>query len=136
MKDLKDFLQRIRFNLGKSKDTPRFGRFSYVEKAEYWALIWGNGVMIITGILLWFDNYFIQFLPKGVLDVSLIIHYYEAILASLAILIWHLYSTVFNPQVYPMNPSWLNGKMPKEMFEHEHPDVEPEEIEQVKTIQE
>jgi len=124
--DLKDFIQRIRYNLGRSKDTPRFGRFSYVEKAEYWALIWGNGVMIITGILLWFDNYFIQFLPKGVLDVSLIIHYYEAILASLSILIWHLYSTVFNPKVYPMNPSWLNGKMPKKMYEHEHPNAELE----------
>lgn len=125
--DLKDFILRIRYNLGKSKETPRFGRFSYVEKAEYWALIWGNGVMIVTGILLWFDNYFIQFLPKGVLDVSLVIHYYEAILASLSILIWHLYSTVFNPPVYPMNPSWLNGKMPKEMYEHEHPEAKMEE---------
>lgn len=126
--DFKDFVQRILFNLGLSKKTPSFKRFSYIEKAEYWALIWGNVVMIITGILLWFDNYFVQFLPKGFLDVALVIHYYEAILASLAIAIWHLYSTIFSPQVYPMNPSWLTGKMPEDMFKHEHPDAEADEV--------
>jgi cytochrome b subunit of formate dehydrogenase len=125
--DFKDFVQRILFNLGLSKKTPRFKRFSYIEKAEYWALIWGTVVMIITGILLWFDNFFIQFFPKGFLDVALVVHYYEAILATLAVAIWHFYSTVFSPQVYPMNPSWLTGKMPKEMFEHEHPEAKPED---------
>jgi len=127
--DLKDFIQRMLYNLGLSKTAPRFKRFSYIEKAEYWALLWGNAVMILTGILLWFDNLFVQYLPKGFLDVSLVIHYYEAILASLAILIWHLYSTVFNPHVYPMNPSWITGKMPRDMFEYEHPDAEIEEVE-------
>lgn len=126
--DLKDFIQRILYNLGLSKTAPRFKRFSYIEKAEYWALLWGNAVMILTGILLWFDNMFVQFLPKGFLDVSLVIHFYEAILASLAILIWHLYSTVFNPHVYPMNPSWITGKMPRDMYVHEHPDAEIEEV--------
>lgn len=127
--DFRHFMRRILFNLGLSKTTPRFKRFSYVEKAEYWALIWGNVVMIITGILLWFDNYFINILPRGTLGVADVIHFYEAILATLAIVIWHLYSTVFNPHVYPMNPSWLTGKMPKDMFEHEHPDAEIEEVE-------
>jgi cytochrome b subunit of formate dehydrogenase len=124
--DFRDFVQKILFNLGLSKKTPGFKRFSYIEKAEYWALIWGTIVMIITGILLWFDNFFVQFLPKGFLDVALVVHYYEAILASLAILIWHFYSTIFSPQVYPMNPSWLTGKMPKDMFEHEHPEAKAE----------
>jgi cytochrome b subunit of formate dehydrogenase len=126
--DFQEFVQRILYNLGLSKKTPSFKRFSYIEKAEYWALIWGNVVMILTGLLLWFDNFFISFLPKGFLDVSLVIHYYEAILATLAIFIWHLYSTVFNPHVYPMNPSWLTGKMPRDMYEHEHPDAEVEEL--------
>lgn len=126
--DFRDFIQRILFNLGLSKETPSFKRFSYIEKAEYWALIWGTAVMIITGLLLWFDNLVVEFLPKGFLDVALVIHYYEAILASLAIAIWHFYSTIFNPRVYPMNPSWLSGKMPQEMFQHEHAAVPPEEI--------
>jgi len=121
LSDFKEFFQQIFFYLGRKKERPQFKRFSYVEKAEYWALIWGTAVMIITGILLWFDNFFVSFLPKGFLDVALVIHYYEAILASLAILIWHLYATIFNPEVYPMNPSWLTGKMPEDMYEHEHP---------------
>ena len=100
-----------------------------MEKAEYWALIWGNAVMIITGILLWFDNTFIKIFSEGVLDVALVVHYYEAILASLAILIWHLYATVFNPEIYPMNPAWLHGKMPKDMYRHEHPAVPEKKLE-------
>lgn len=122
IKDFRQFLQRIRYNLGRTKKSPRFGRFSYIEKAEYWALVWGTVIMIITGLLLWFDNYVIAIFPKGVLDVALVIHYWEAWLATLAVLVWHLYSTVFNPHVYPMNPSWLTGRMPEDMYEHEHPD--------------
>jgi len=77
--------------------------------------------MIVTGLMLWFDNWFIQLLPKGFLDVALVVHYYEAWLATLAIAVWHLYSTVFSPHVYPMNPSWLTGYMPESMYRHEHP---------------
>jgi cytochrome b subunit of formate dehydrogenase len=120
--DFRFFLQRILYNLGRRRETPRFKRFSYVEKAEYWALVWGTVVMILTGLMLWFDNWFIRFLPKGVLDVALVIHYWEAWLATLAILVWHMYSTVFNPQVYPMNPSWLTGMMPETMYAHEFPE--------------
>ena len=121
-KDFQQFLHRMLYNLGLRAKAPRYGRFSYVEKAEYWALIWGSAVMVVTGLLLWFDNWFIQFLPKGALDIALVIHYWEAWLATLAILVWHLYSTVFDPKVYPMNPSWLNGKMPDSMYRHEHPE--------------
>lgn len=119
--DFTGFWQRILYNLGRRDETPRFGRFSYVEKAEYWALVWGTAIMILTGIFLWVDNWLAQFLPAAVLEVSLVVHYWEAWLATLAIGVWHLYSTVFNPHVYPMNPSWLTGTMPEEMYRHEHP---------------
>jgi cytochrome b subunit of formate dehydrogenase len=121
MADFTGFLQRILYNLGMRRESPKFGRFSYVEKAEYWALVWGTGVMVVTGLMLWFDNWFVQYLPKGVLDIALVVHFWEAWLASLAILVWHLYSVVFNPHVYPMNPSWITGTMPEEMYHHEHP---------------
>jgi cytochrome b subunit of formate dehydrogenase len=120
-RDFKFFLNRALYNLGLRDHTPCIQRFSYVEKAEYWALVWGTAVMIITGLALWFDNVVIQLLPKGVLDVVLVVHYWEAWLATLAILVWHMYSTVFNPHVYPMNPSWITGTMPEEMYHHEHP---------------
>ncbi|MFH1893280.1 MAG: cytochrome b/b6 domain-containing protein [Candidatus Zixiibacteriota bacterium] len=120
-RDFEDFLHMVGYNLGWKKDKPKFGRFNYVEKAEYWALVWGTAVMIITGFFLWFDNYIVAIFPKGVLDVMLVIHYYEAWLAMLAILVWHMYSTIFNPTVYPMNTAWINGNMPKSMYEHHHP---------------
>jgi cytochrome b subunit of formate dehydrogenase len=119
--DIQHLRQLVTYNLGLGKVKPRFGRFSYIEKAEYWALVWGTVIMMITGFFLWFDNYAVKLFPKGVLDVMLVIHYYEAWLATLAVLIWHLYAVVFNPSAYPMNPSWLTGKMPIDMYKHEHP---------------
>jgi cytochrome b subunit of formate dehydrogenase len=115
------FWQQILHNLGRAKRPICTGRFTYVEKAEYWALVWGAVVMIITGWMLWFDNWLSSFLPKGVLDVALTIHFWEAWLATLAILVWHLYSVMFSPEVYPMNPSWLTGHMPEDMYRASHP---------------
>ena len=120
-KDFREFFQMMGYNLGMKSQMPYFGRFSYIEKAEYWALVWGTVVMIISGFFLWFDNLAVRWFPKGFLDVMSVVHFYEAWLAFLAILIWHMYSTVFSPNVYPMNPSWLTGKMPREWLEHEHP---------------
>ena len=122
--DLRQFGENIAYYLGRRAKGPRFGRFSYMEKMEYWALMWGTLIMVGTGVFLWFDNYFVERweLPKGFLDVMLVIHYYEAWLAFLAILVWHVYATVFKPGVYPMNPAWITGKMPKAMYAHEHPD--------------
>lgn len=120
-RDFSDFVDMNLHNLGVKKEHPKFGRFSYVEKAEYWALVWGSVVMIFSGFFLWFDNFAVRWFPKGFLDVVLVIHYYEAWLATLAILIWHFYSTIFSPKVYPMNPAWVNGKMPVQLFEDEHP---------------
>ena len=134
--DFTQFYERIMYNLGRRDTAPQFKRFSYIEKAEYWAIVWGTVVMIITGIFLWFDNYFSLFLPKGFLDVSLVIHYWEAWLATLAIAVWHLYATLFNPHVYPMNTSWITGKMPEDMYKREHPlhldEAKKEEGEQIK----
>lgn len=119
-RDLQEFWQMVRYNLGKTREHPKFGRFSYVEKIEYWALVWGTLVMIITGVLLWFENDLIRLLSIDVFSIALVIHYYEAWLATLAIIVWHLYSTIFSPVVYPMNPAWLTGTMPVDVYRHEH----------------
>ena len=118
--DFKEFFWMIAYNLNFRSEKPKFGRFSYVEKAEYWALVWGTLVMIITGFFLWYDNLAVEWFPKGFLDVTLVVHYYEAWLATLAIIVWHLYSVIFSPGVYPMNPSWIDGKMPLDVYVHEH----------------
>jgi cytochrome b subunit of formate dehydrogenase len=125
--DIQEALGVASFNLGFSKKKPKLGRFSYIEKAEYWALIWGTAIMTITGFILWFDNTFIGLLTKLGWDVARTIHYYEAWLAFLAIVVWHFYFVIFNPDVYPMNTAWLKGTISEEEMAHEHP-AELEEI--------
>ena len=73
------------------------------------ALVWGSVVMIITGIMLVFSETMLRLLPKVWNDVAQVIHFYEAVLATLAILVWHAYWVVFDPREYPMNPAWLIG---------------------------
>ena len=121
LEDVREVLQNLGYLLGVRSEPPRFDRFSYIEKAEYWALIWGSVVMAVTGFMLWFENWTLHYLPKWALDLATIVHYYEAWLATLAIVIWHLYYVIFNPDVYPMNWTWLTGKVSEEMLRHEHP---------------
>jgi cytochrome b subunit of formate dehydrogenase len=119
--DVKETVQNIQYLLGLRAEPPRFDRFSYIEKAEYWALIWGSVVMVATGALLWFENLSLTFLTKWMLDVATMVHYYEAWLATLAIIVWHFYYVIFNPDVYPMNWTWLTGRISEETLRHEHP---------------
>lgn len=120
-KDWADAVGILKYNLGISKDKPRLGRFSYVEKSEYWALVWGTIVMALTGTILWFEVQSIDMITKLGWDVSRIIHFYEAILATLAIIVWHFYFVIFNPDVYPMSLAWLTGKISEKEMAHEHP---------------
>ncbi len=119
--DLTDPWKVARYNLGLSPDKPRFGRFCYIEKAEYWAVMWGTLVMGFTGAVLWFDNVSMGILTKLGFDISRTIHFYEAVLATLAIIVWHFYWVIYNPDVYPMNLSWLTGRMSEKEILDEHP---------------
>lgn len=121
LQDIRDMIQILRYNLGLSKIRPRFDRFNYIEKSEYWALIWGTVVMTVTGFALWFENQFMGWFSKLFVDVCETIHYLEAWLAFLAIVVWHFYYVIFNPDVYPMSFAWLTGKITEEEMEHEHP---------------
>lgn len=93
----------LRFNLGYSPTRPVLEEFSYVEKTEYLAFMWGTIVMSLTGFLMWFNSFSLRHFPKWTLDAATALHYYEAILATGAILIWHMYLVIFDPDVYPMD---------------------------------
>ncbi len=128
VQDAWDLLAAMKYYVGLTDDRPRFDRFSYIEKAEYWALIWGTVVMVITGFMLWFHEFFGAMTSKLVLDIAEIVHFYEAWLATLAIIVWHLYFVIFNPDVYPMNVAWIKGTI----TEHEMEDEHPLELERIK----
>jgi cytochrome b subunit of formate dehydrogenase len=122
---IRDFLPRhsdlhvlaatLNYGLGRAPAMPkRLTRFTYAEKIEYWAVIWGTVIMAVTGLVLWFPVIATQILPRWTIDVALTIHYYEAILACLAILVWHFYHVFFDPAIYPINWAFWDGLNPAE----------------------
>ncbi|MGQ9523505.1 MAG: formate dehydrogenase subunit gamma [Armatimonadota bacterium] len=119
--DARDFFQLMLYYLGFSKHPPRYGRYSFIEKFEYLAVAWGGTVMILTGFVMWFPSQSMRYLPKWAVDVARVAHSYEALLAFLAIIIWHFYCVHLNPDFFPMNPAFLTGKLTEEQMAHHHP---------------
>jgi cytochrome b subunit of formate dehydrogenase len=119
-KDASDVWRTMTYYLGFDREKPEFARFNYAEKAEYWALVWGLIVMASTGIMLWAKIFFGNHLARWWLDVATAIHLYEAVLATLAIVVWHFYQVFLDPDVYPMNWAWWDGKMSVEHYREEH----------------
>jgi cytochrome b subunit of formate dehydrogenase len=111
-RDAREAASHLAYNLGLGSEPPPRAPYSYIEKAEYWAVVWGAVVMASTGLLLWANNLALELFPKMVLDVATSIHFYEAVLAAGAIVIWHFYSVIFDPEVYPLDTSFLTGYPP------------------------
>ena len=118
--DWRDLIQMVKYNLGKTPDRPRFGRFSYAEKMEYLALVWGSIVMIATGLVLWFEVPFLNRFPFWSFQLATLVHYYEAILATLAIVVWHFYFTMLNPNVFPLSKAMITGRISRHEMELDH----------------
>jgi len=119
-KDASDAGATLLYYLGLRREKPEFHRFNYAEKAEYWALVWGLIVMAATGMMLWAKVSVGSLLARWWLDVATAIHFYEAVLATLAIVVWHFYQVFFDPDIYPMNWAWWDGKMSYEHYREEH----------------
>ena len=122
LKDATDLVQVFAYNLGLTKTEPHFKKFNYAEKMEYWAFMWGTVVMTVSGFLLWFNNFTLRHFPKWVSDAATAVHYYEALLATFSILIWHFYMVIFDPLVYPMDTAFINGKVPADHYRHSRPE--------------
>jgi len=119
-KDLSDVWRNLAYYAGRGSTKPEFGRFGYAEKAEYWALVWGTLIMGLTGLMIWFKLGWFAFLPRWFVDIAGAIHFYEAILATLAIVVWHLYQVIFDPDVYPLNWAFWDGRISTELYKEEH----------------
>jgi len=124
-RDIREGWNNFVYNLGFGSHKPYRSPHSYIEKAEYWAVIWGTGVMALTGVMLWANNLMLKLLPKSWLDVATSVHWYEAVLATLAIVIWHFYSVIFDPEVYPLDTAFLTGTSVRV---HEHDEESAEEV--------
>ena len=100
---------------------PPYGRYNFIEKFEYWAVVWGSIVMIVSGFFMWNVELSLSLFPLWVHDIFIIVHGYEAILAFLAVIIWHMYNVHLNPEVFPMSNVWLNGKITGKELRTLHP---------------
>jgi len=120
-RDARGGWKNLSYHLALSDEKPQFGRFTYAEKIEYWALVWGTVVMAVTGVMLWAKITVGNHLPRWWIDVATAIHFYEAVLATLAIIIWHFYQVFFDPDAYPMNWAWWDGQVPLHHYRSEHP---------------
>ncbi|HBY63379.1 MAG TPA: hypothetical protein DEH78_26445 [Solibacterales bacterium] len=129
--DVKEGVLMLLYNVGLLKAKPKVSPHSYIEKVEYWAVVWGTAVMAATGFILWFNNWALRYLPKQWIDFSTTVHFYEALLATLSIVVWHFYTVIFDPEVYPMDPAWLTGRSVRRRDPHvpghhtEHAQPEP-----------
>lgn len=119
-KDLTDLIAALRHSLGAHTKRPKFGRFTYAEKMEYWALVAGTVSMGLTGTMLWAWQSVGRVLPFWWIDLARTLHFYEAIVASLTILVWHFYQVFLDPDVKSMNWAWWDGKISAEQYRREH----------------
>jgi len=117
LQDAKDAWQAFMYNLGFSKVHPQLGRYTFEEKMEYWAFVWGAIVMGATGFMMWNPISTIKFLPGEAVPAAKAAHGGEALLAVLAIIIWHMYGV----HIKRFNKSMWTGRMDEEEMLHEHP---------------
>lgn len=120
-RDLLDVVHNLRHHLGAEERGPRFDKYDYPAKLEYWAVVWGTAIMGVTGIILWFPVWATSFLPFWAVKVSEVIHLFEAWLATLAILIFHFFYVIGHPEVYPLSLAMLDGTMTRDEAASRHP---------------
>lgn len=121
-RDVRDMLFLVLFTFGLRKERPSVGRYGPLEKFEYWSLVWGTIVMVVTGLILWFPVRW-AFLVGGIgIQAAQLIHAFEALLAVLVILTWHMYHAHIVPEFWPMSRVWLTGRISRWAMEELHPE--------------
>ena len=119
-KDVADAIQNLKYCLGIARQAPQFDRYDYKQKFEYWGLIFGGIVMVSTGLVLWFPTVAARYLPAAVIPTSKVLHTNEAMLATLVVVVWHMYGAHLSPEVFPADTSIFTGHISRERLKHEH----------------
>lgn len=123
-KDFIDAIDNLKYYFGITDTPARCDRYDYKQKFEYWGVVAGGGLMIATGLILWFPSEIfnlLPFIPGQIIPAAKAAHSNEALLAILVIAIWHIYNAVFSPEVFPLDTSIFTGKISKQRMIHEHP---------------
>lgn len=121
-KDFTDVVHNIRYYLGMENSPTRGGRYTYKQKFEYWGILTGVLLMMLTGFILWFPSVVTKYLPGEIIPAAKVLHTNEALVVFLIIAIWHVYNAIFSPEVFPMDTSIFTGYISKARMFREHPD--------------
>src|ERR1041384_5082240 len=119
-KDLRDLWGNVRYYFDKTAERPKFGRYMYAEKFDYWAVFWGVAIMFGTGLVRWFPVWFAKWMPASIIEACQVAHRDQATLAALALFVWHLYNVHLRPSVFPMSWVWIDGRIDLHTLKEEH----------------
>ncbi|HSG08131.1 MAG TPA: hypothetical protein VLA36_07230 [Longimicrobiales bacterium] len=119
-RDVADFWNQVRWYFGRGP-RPRFARYSYMEKFDYFAVFWGVAIIGGSGLMLWFPEFFARFVPGWVFNVATIVHADEALLASGFIFTIHFFHVHFRPEKFPLDAVMFTGRATRAYMEEEHP---------------
>jgi cytochrome b subunit of formate dehydrogenase len=120
LRDLREFFESVKWFFGIGHQ-PHYGKWTYWEKFDYFAVFWGVAMIGTTGLILWFPEFFTKIIPGFWINIATIIHSDEALLATGFIFTIHFYNTHFRPEKFPMDPVIFTGKIPLEEYKHERP---------------
>jgi len=119
-RDFHDAINNLKYYLGWADHPPKFGRFDYRQKFEYWGLVFGGSIMVLSGFILLYPIAISQLLPAELIPVAKVTHSYEALLALLIIVVWHIAGASLTPESFPMDTSIFTGRISKEKLRREH----------------
>jgi formate dehydrogenase subunit gamma len=119
-KDFLDAVDNLRYYAGFAEASPKFGRYDYRQKFEYWGLIFGALIMVLSGFILYVPIIVSRVLPAELIPAAKVMHSYEAMLAFLIVLIWHMAGAHLTPESFPMDTSIFTGRIRKEKLHREH----------------
>jgi formate dehydrogenase subunit gamma len=120
-KDFSDVIQNIRYYLGMRSRPALCDRYNYRQKFEYWGVLISAFIMIGTGLILWFPIFFTSFLPGEVIPAAQVMHTNHGLLIFLIIALWHIYNSIFSPEIFPIDTSIFTGYISRERMVREHP---------------
>jgi formate dehydrogenase subunit gamma len=120
-KDFQDAIATLRYYLGMADGPPQYDRYDYKQKWEYWGMVVGNIIMILSGFILLYPTSAARLVPGQAIPAAKVAHSNEGLMAFLVITIWHIFNAHLNPDVFPFDTSIFTGKISRERMEHEHP---------------
>lgn len=118
--DFRSAVHNIRYYLGNEQYPAPGGKYSYTQKFEYWGILTGGLLMIVTGAVLWKPLFFTRFISGEIIPAAKVLHTNEAMVVFIIIVLWHIYNAIFSPEVFPLNTSIFTGRISRERMIYEH----------------